>query len=485
MKKHINKYSVKYLLAAVFALAATGAGAQMKTSYFMEGSIPRYDMNAALTPMHGYINMPLLPIGALGVNLNNNFLSLDNFIYPHGGKHVLFLHESVDPKKFMNRMPHRASLNVDVNYNLLGFGKYSKKHNYFWSFGWNIRAIVDMGIPKEVFGLLKDLKNGSYDIPDVTLGATAYSEFAFGFAMPVGWKDLVVGGRLKFLVGAAQVEAALDNISLEATNTEVKAQLAGTLRASVFGMDYSNMSAGEDGSMEMGDLFDFSNFSIGNGFKSYGAAIDLGAEMKLLDRRLKLSFAINDLGFIQWSGANAVQADMEEVSVEFTGYDINAEKWGVENSGKFGRFTRTGGDSYSKRLSTTMNIGAEYNFFDNLLGVGLLSHTKFSNRITYSELTLAGTVRPADWFTASISHSLVQNKIGIFGFALNFHPRGVNFFLGLDYIPTQMAKINPDVLPLTMWPVRAKSMNFYFGLAFNPGGRSKPWGQSDKAIAVE
>lgn len=83
------KHIYKYLLAGVFALTAVAAGAQMKTSYFMEGSIPRYDMNAALTPMHGYVNMPLLPIGAFGFNLNNNFLSLDNFIYPHNGKHVL------------------------------------------------------------------------------------------------------------------------------------------------------------------------------------------------------------------------------------------------------------------------------------------------------------------------------------------------------------------------------------------------------------
>jgi hypothetical protein len=127
-------------------------------------------------------------------------------------------------------------------------------------------------------------------------------------------------------------------------------------------------------------------------------------------------------------------------------------------------------ESYTRRLNTTLNIGAEYNFFKNLLGVGVLSHTRFAGKNAYSELTVTGTVRPGKWFTAAVSHSLIQNKIGVFGLALNFHPRGINFFLGFDYIPTQMARIDR-----AMVPQRLKSFNTYLGLAFTPKGRSKPW----------
>lgn len=466
MKKSI----FKHLFAAGFAFIAAGAGAQMKTSYFMEGSIPRYDMNAALTPMHGYVNMPFM--GAIGVNVNNNFLSLDNFIYPYQDRHVLFMHESVNPKTFLNRMPNRASLNSDITYNIIGVGKYSRKHNHFWSFGLNIRAVADAGIPKEVFSLLKDFRNGTYDIPDVTLGAMLYAELSLGFAKPVGWQDLVVGGRLKLLMGAGQAEATLDNISITSTENQVKASFGGSMRASVFGYNFNHLGSGQ---FEMGDLF--GDFRFGDGFKSYGAAIDIGAEMKLFDRRLKVSFALNDLGFIRWSAANAVNARMDDFVIEFNGINLNKDDGDEKDDFEVAdpAFRKTGSQGYGKRLSTVMNIGAEYTFFDNLLGVGLLSNTRFSNRITYSELTLIGTVRPADWFTAAVSHTLVHNKIGIFGLALNFHPKAVNFFLGVDYIPTRFAEIREDILPVTVWPVRTKSLNFSFGLAFGVG-RSKPWG---------
>ena len=466
----------KYLLTLVFALCcAAGASAQMKTSYFMEGSIPRYEMNAALTPMHNYVNMPLLPIGYMGINLNNNFLSVKNFIYPYQGGHVTALHGSVSAKDFLNRIPSTASMGADVVYSLVGFGKYNKKHDYFWSFGLNARVIADTGIPKEVFSILKDLKSGVYDIPDITISTTAYLEFALGFTMPVGWQNLVVGGRLKLLVGLAQAEATLTNLNLTVATDKVRASYGGNMQGNIFGMDYTDLND-EEGKMDFGELTNFSDrFRFGNGFKSFGAAVDIGAEAKFLDNRLKVSLALNDLGFIKWGAGNAFQGSLKDVAYEFAGYNTTTEDWEVTKpEGDAFEARHTGNDGYSKRLATTLNIGAEYNFFDNLLGVGLLSHTKFSNRVTYSELTLVGTVRPSNWFTASISQSMMHNNIGIFGLAVNFHPKGVNFFLGVDYVAAQLAQLD-FVSEGFKYPLRAKSMNVYIGLAFTPGGRSKPW----------
>ncbi len=470
------KNTYKSLLTVVFALCAAGASAQMKTSYFMEGSIQRYEMNAALTPKYNYLNMPLLPIGYLGINLNNNFLSVENFIYPYRGGHVTPLHGSVGAEKFLNRMPSTASTNTDIIWNLVGFGKYNKNQDYFWSFNWNLRAVTNTGIPKDVFKILKDLRNGEYNIPDVTVDAMAFSEFALGFTMPVGWENLVVGGRLKLLMGFAHAEATFDNLNLTVTPDKASASFDGSVQGNVFGMDYTGISK-SDGTFDTGELANFEDrFEIGRGFGSWGAAIDVGAEMKLLDNRLKVSLALNDLGFIRWGGKNAVQADFVGGAYEFTGYNTEIEDWDLKEpeSDDVGKLYHTGNTGYSKRLATTLNVGAEYNFFDNLLGVGLLSHTKFGNRITYSELTLAATVRPSDWFTASLSQSFIHNKIGIFGFALNFHPKGVNFFLGVDYIATQLAQLN-FISQDFRYPLRAKSMNLYMGLAFTLKGRSKPW----------
>ena len=56
------------------------------------------------------------------------------------------------------------------------------------------------------------------------------------------------------------------------------------------------------------------------------------------------------------------------------------------------------------------------------------------------------------------------NKFGVFGWALNFHPVGFNFFLGADFIDTRYAVVRNVAIPKMM-----SSANFYFGLGFNLG----------------
>jgi hypothetical protein len=460
----------RYVIAAVFAIACTGVSAQLKTSYFMEGSVPRYDMNAALTPQNSYLTVLF---GNTGIGLNNDFLTVDNFFYPIEGRTALFLHPSVSTKKFLNKLPANPRFGFDMNYNLVGFGRYNRKNDYFWSFGFNVRAEGNVGIPKELFRVLKGFRNGNYDLGKLSADAMVYTEMAFGFAMPVGWENLVVGGRLKLLTGGAHFETKTTSIPTEVTNERAYAEVIGTVRASVFGNDYRNTGNNGEKMDLIESVFSYDKLLWNQSFKSWGGAIDLGAEMKLFDERLKVSMAINDLGFIRWGAANSIQGDITDMLFEYKGY--NTEKDEIDWTRPEGLYmNKTGNKAYTTRLSTTMNVGAEWNFFEDLLGVGVLSHTKFGRNYTYSEVTVTGTVRPADWFTAAISHSFTNNKFGIFGLALNFHPRGFNFFVGADYIPLRLAQLN-FVSQGFKWPVHAKSLNVYAGISFGIGGRSKPW----------
>ena len=65
-------------------MVVESAEAQLRTSYFMNGSTQRYDMNPALSPKRGYIAIPV--VGSLNTSLETNFLSADNFFYPNGAK---------------------------------------------------------------------------------------------------------------------------------------------------------------------------------------------------------------------------------------------------------------------------------------------------------------------------------------------------------------------------------------------------------------
>ena len=55
MKRYI------YALVALALLGVEGLSAQMKTSYFMEGSYFRTEMNPALVPTRGYVAVPFIP----------------------------------------------------------------------------------------------------------------------------------------------------------------------------------------------------------------------------------------------------------------------------------------------------------------------------------------------------------------------------------------------------------------------------------------
>lgn len=427
------------------------AHAQMKSAYFMEGSVQRLDMNAAFVPDRGYVNIPF--IGNIGVGMNSNFLAVNNFLYPDpdGSGLVTFMHGSVDADDFLRRMRNTNYATVNVRENLLGFGGYARR--YFWSFGLNLRSETSLTIPKEFFRVVKTLQPGDYDLGDFGMETNNYLEFAFGAAFPIHIleKRVEIGARLKALVGAGYAAVDMDGMNVRISEDEWRADMRGHFEGNVALMDFSKLR----GTMEIADLLDKATLSGVVG--SWGLAFDLGASTRFLDDRLKVSVGLNDLGFIAWNKQNAVQGDIEQMTVAFYGYDFDAEEANYQTPDGV-RVELGEGRARTRMLTATLNLGAEYNFLDEAIGIGLLSQMEFSGNYTTSELTLSANFRPCRWFTGTLSHSLVQNRMGVFGFALNVHPSWINFFIGLDYIGLSYAKSAPV-------PINMKSLNLYTGLA--------------------
>ena len=158
------------VLLETASLVAINASAQLRTSYFMEGSYFRNALNPALTPSRGYVAIPVL--SGIGANLNSNILSVDNFLYKHNGEVVTALHSSVDADKFLGRLPQIGFVGVNLNANILGAGFYTK--NSFWNFGINLRSSNDITLSKDVFKVLKTLSNGHYDLNTTSISSTSY-----------------------------------------------------------------------------------------------------------------------------------------------------------------------------------------------------------------------------------------------------------------------------------------------------------------------
>ncbi len=454
---------MKKFLTALLALGvmATTASAQMRTAYFMEGSYFRTEMNPALAPTRGFIALPAL--SGIGLSLNNNFLSVDNFLFNRGGQTVTALHGAVTADDFLGKLPNVNTVGLDADINILGVGFHNKWS--YWTFGINARVQSDISLSKDVFAMLKSLGNNRYDLNKSGLAANAYAEIYVGASVPI--LDFVtVGARVKGLVGMANISAEFDQMYAEVGTEQVVGALHGNMRAAgpLFGAQYN---AGDPLSMD--GILDLNNALTK--IKSGGFAVDLGAEVRLLDDHLKVSAAVTDLGFIKWHGSSIACASVKG-DFRFEGIDLGGEETKPKIDGKFsGTMTAPDPKGYTTMLNCNLNVGVEYNILNNWIAFGLLSHTEFRPTNVWTELTASVNFRLGRSFTTTFSHTFLEhNKAGVLGFALNAHPAGFNLFLGMDYIGLKYAPLSMEGLPFAIpVPTTMKSFNFYFGMGFNLG----------------
>lgn len=432
------------------------ASAQLKSSYFMEGSYFRTELNPALRPTRGYIALPLVSGYSGGVYSNYN--SIDNFRYELNGEYISVYDKLVPANEFLGRLPNRCVQNINSNLNLFGLGFYTLGGTYF-NLGANIRLDMVNVMPKEYFRAMKNL-SGEYDLENMSVGLNAYIENYVGVSYQLG-DNLAVGARVKFLIGVLNANLNVNKLSVVDTENGQKYTLSGDIRTNSVEYDSSKYDGDTNPEIVAGDDASF----VWNNLHSFGGAIDLGAEWTLWDDHLKLSAAITDLGFIRWSSDTQVSGKFE---MEFDSADI-VDLLDPVTMDMPKRFS-----DYTTRLTTNINLGVEYNFFDNHFAIGALSHTRFYSHAVATEFTASFNVRPTNWMTFTASHTFLNgNTPGIFGAAVNIHPRAINIFFGMDYIGSR--KNMTDFEPTTMSEVdsmrspKATSYNFYVGVGFNFG----------------
>ena len=452
------------LVGLIAFVGIDSASAQSRNSYFMEGSYFRNDMNPALAPTRGYLALP--GMSGVGVNLSQNFLSVDNFFYQRDNQVVTALHSSVTADEFYGKLPEQGKLALDTKVNIFGLGFYAKK--MFWTFGVNANASADMAMSMDAFKALKTLGNGTYDLGDTAIEANGYLDAYLGTSFRVH-KNVNIGIKAKFLVGLATADAQFSTLKANVNPDAVDAVMRGSFRAN--GILFDNRNMGEDPAF--GDMLNTRlDYILDNIQKhgNYGAAIDLGIEVRLLNDHLKISAAVTDLGFIKWSQGTTNVAGELYGNFHFNGF--NLETMEADSDGAFNMtyLDAPKSESYISRLNFSVNAGVEYNILNNHIAFGLLSHTKFCNTMTYSELTASINFLPTNWLSATFSHTFLnENRPGVFGFAFNLHPSVLNIYAGVDFIDPQWVNgpsIEGTQIPL---PRYMKSMNAYVGVGFNFG----------------
>lgn len=449
-----------YMMTAAMTLCGTVVTAQtMNSAYFTGDYKYRHDLNPAYGNEQNYISWPAL--GNLNVSTHGNFgygdVVMNNPMFGKGSdkKMTTFLNpyiSSSDALSGFSKGNNRISGNVDITILSAGF----KAFGGYNTIELGARTSFGMSLPYELFEFAKNTGNKSYDIGDVTANATAFAQLAFGHSHQIGDK-LRIGAKVKFLFGGARADLKMENLKADLTADD-KWTVTGKATANVSMKGFTYLESEEEyNDPQRGTYRKVDDVDIdGAGLGGFGMAFDLGGIYKI-NRDWTVSAAVVDLGFINWS--NNMQATNRSQSFIFNGFhdtavksdhtnslDNQADKYG-DQIADFANLSDEGDQgSRSTGFGATVNVGCEYTLpVYRKLTFGLLSSTRINGEHTWTEGRLSANVAPLKWLDGGINVA-VNSYTASMGWVLNIHPKGQNFFIGMDHL---LGKTSKEFIPLS------------------------------------
>lgn len=463
------KKSLRYMAAALTMAAAIlpTSAQELRTSYFMETSNYRHQMNPAL------LDSPY--VGLLFSNINIGMtgnIGAKQFIFDTNGlpgytgnyRYTTFMDPNVDAKTFLNKLHDKNRFDLYLNYNLFSVG--------FKAWGGvnllelNLRSNTNLTLPKGLFEFAKTAgEKEHYEFGGLGMRTQNYMELALGHSRDIN-KQWRVGGKLKFLIGAAYADFTADNVTLDMTedawriqsNAQVKASL---LKSDVIHEDPSKNSA--DGRPRVKELDNF-GFSL----PGFGMALDLGVTYKPIEN-LTLSAAITDLGFISWKNTHHASSQGDYTFDGFDNIYIGSDKDQTEDIDD--QFDQIGDDleemfsvyddgtkTATQALAATLNVGAEYKLpaYDKLK-FGFLYTSRIHGKYSWHQGMLNVGVRPVKWFECNVNGAVTSTGVTAGGM-LSLKAPHFNFYIAADRFFSKLGKQGV--------PLNSSNGNITFGMTF-------------------
>lgn len=495
MKNSIRKSILAVVMTAI-ALSAT-AQQQVNTLYFLENAPVRQYINPSFTPISTfYLSLPVIGYTSLWAG-NSGYKSItpsDVVFNNAAGQAITFLHPDADRQKFLNSLRKTTLIDMDLQTSILSFGFRFKDYNYLHV---SVNERIDGGValPKDLFSFLlgggmQDLSGGNnpLNLTSLGAGASAYTEIGVGYTREINDK-WSVGGKLKFLAGTAYMGMTNKQFGMNPTAEQWDVYGNGSLFMSMPLIQMPDHMPTIEELQNADSLFGFSDTFNNLDWKrdwkkiikpsGLGGAIDLGFTFKPIEQ-LSINASVTDLGFITWKGAKY------NYVIDGTYNGVGEIKYNdyVDSEGNFNGdilkdtiTTRlkdfyqnmvTGthaGDRFTRMISAKLNVGFDANFWDNRVGVGIYSRTRFFNRQVYEEVTLGAAFRPVHWFNIAASYSFINGKWHTIGAALSLVTyEGLGLFIAADYIPLSYAKADVNGKSRNIIPYHNNGLNLAFGL---------------------
>lgn len=457
-------------MAAALTMAAAilpTSAQELRTSYFMETSNYRHQMNPALldSPYFGLL-FSNINIGMTGNIGAKQFIFDTNGLPGYTGnyRYTTFMDPNVDAKTFLNKLHDKNRFDLYLNYNLFSVG--------FKAWGGvnllelNLRSNTNLTLPKGLFEFAKTAgEKEHYEFGGLGMRTQNYMELALGHSRDIN-KQWRVGGKLKFLIGAAYADFTADNVTLDMTedawriqsNAQMKASL---LKSDVIHEDPSKNSA--DGRPRVKELDNF-GFSL----PGFGMALDLGVTYKPIEN-LTLSAAITDLGFISWKNTHHASSQGDYTFDGFNNIYIGSDKDQTEDIDD--QFDQIGDDleemfsvyddgtkTATQALAATLNVGAEYKLpaYDKLK-FGFLYTSRIHGKYSWHQGMLNVGVRPVKWFECNVNGAVTSTGVTAGGM-LSLKAPHFNFYIAADRFFSKLGKQGV--------PLNSANGNITFGMTF-------------------
>lgn len=443
---------IRNIVAAFLVIVCTQTSVAQTalSSYFMDGMLYNSKLNPAMKAERGYLSL-LLGNTSLGTKGN---VGISNFLYPRGENELAtFMSGSVGTDEFLGGMPDYTRLGFKLDETLMAAG--FRLFGGYFSLGLSLHSSATMSLPKGFFEFAKKgFQENSYSFSGLNVNTMNYAAATVGYSHNL-FQGFRFGVNAKYLVGIGHADLFVDKLNVEMNEQHWMVESHARMQAALFCetevmVDENGVVNGADLALELDDLM---NIRTSNGF-----AVDLGFvyDMDEFVPGLTLSASVIDLGYINWKYMMTGQST--DAKVEFDGFGevdyndvenvVTAEmEQLIDDASKMVEFNYGGIKEMKTALNATMYLGAEYNMpFYRPLSVGVLYGQCFSPFDCSKWYEARGYVNlsPVKWFELSVNYGYGTYGTTL-GWVLNFHPAGINLFVGSDYMIT---RVTPQYIPI-------------------------------------
>ena len=419
---------------------------QVNTFYFMKDIPVRHYLNPSFQPSEDLsISLPI--IGFTQYYLGDNSFSVKDLLYNRDTKNTSLFRSQASIDGFYNTLRESTIIRTDLQTNLISLG-FRDKDNY-WTFSLSEKINGWACLPRDAFRIAlygtTDQAN-SYDLSSLQTDISIYTEAAFGFSRAID-KKWTLGAKVKLLYGSANISNTDNQIDLKKNNGVWSLIAKGIVNVSspvqVSNIDSSNPIS----YITPTRTIDWLKPS------GVGAGLDIGGEYKL-NRNIKLSGAITDVGFINWF--KNVQSVQYKANYTFMGIQkidssssINTFPQIFSTLGRSSRVDSlkkvfepsansiTAVNTYLTVTNTKLNFGAEYSLDNEKVSFGVLSRTYLYRSLVSEDITASVNTQPKEWLSASFSYSLFSGRATSLGVGVGLKAGIMHWFFAADYLPVQ------------------------------------------------